>query len=86
MSEELSKATEESVKILSKTEISDRTLALLLAIPETPEAEQAFLDWLKTHGERDLDSLFAAANKIADQYPPKDEKKTLRSPDANTTR
>ena len=73
MSEELSKATEESVKILSQTDISERTLSLLLAIPETPEAEQAFLEWLQEHTERDLDSLFRAANKAADSFPPKEE-------------
>ena len=70
---ELSKATEESIKILSKTEISDRTVSLLLAIPETLEAEQEFLEWLQTHRERDQDSLFKAASRAADKYPPKEE-------------
>ena len=72
-STELSKATEESIKILSKTDISDKTLSLLLAVPETLEAEQAFLEWLKTHDERDIDTLFKAASAASDKYPPKDE-------------
>ena len=73
MSAELSKATEASIKILSKTEISDRTVSLLLAIPETPEAEQAFLEWLQTHQERDQDSLFRAASQAADKHPPQED-------------
>ena len=68
----LSAATEESAKILARTDISERTLSLILAIPETAEAERAFLAWLRGHGERDLDNVIAAAKMAADRFPPDD--------------
>ena len=72
MDVELSAAAEESAKILARTDINERTLSLILAIPETAEAERAFLAWLQEHEERDLDNVIAAAKMAADRFPPDD--------------
>ena len=86
MEESWSKASRASLKILRERGIGERSACLVNMLPETPEAKQAFLEWLQGNKERNLSALILEAIKIADQYPPKDEKKTLRSPDANTTR
>ena len=73
LSAELSKASRASLKILQERGVAARTACFVNMIPETSEAEQAFLEWLRENEERNLDAIIAAAKRATEQYSPKEE-------------
>ena len=73
MEEAWSKASRASLKLLQERGVNGRTACFINMIPETQEAEQAFLEWLQGNDERNLDLIIEGAKRAADQFPVADQ-------------